>query len=153
MGRSILFHCLRVSNSSPRLSSSLGSPGGKNWKKIAANSSALLTNQTQRLWFSLSLQCLALATCCSRDVQKLCKIMLPYDTQQLSKAKRDTAAIYLACGVDTSKASVFMQSHVHAHVELTRLLSSTTPIGWLNRMIQFKEKSRKVGDENVELLS
>ncbi|CAA2934798.1 tryptophan--tRNA ligase, chloroplastic mitochondrial isoform X2 [Olea europaea subsp. europaea] len=76
-------------------------------------------------------------------------ITLPYDTQQLSKATRDTAALYLACGVDTSKASVFVQSHVRAHVELMWLLSSATPIGWLNRMIQFKEKSRKAGDENV----
>ncbi|KAL5783337.1 hypothetical protein ACOSP7_008366 [Xanthoceras sorbifolium] len=76
-------------------------------------------------------------------------ITLPYDAQQLSKATRNTAAIYLACGVDTSKASVFVQSHVRAHVELMWLLSSATPIGWLNRMIQFKEKSRKAGDENV----
>ncbi|KMT11402.1 hypothetical protein BVRB_5g107300 [Beta vulgaris subsp. vulgaris] len=76
-------------------------------------------------------------------------ITLPYETQQLSKATRDTAAIYLACGIDISKASVFVQSHVRAHVELMWLLSSTTPIGWLNRMIQFKEKSRKAGDENV----
>ncbi|KAK4422258.1 Tryptophan--tRNA ligase, chloroplastic/mitochondrial [Sesamum alatum] len=76
-------------------------------------------------------------------------ITLPYDTQQLSKATKDTAALYLACGVDSSKASVFVQSHVRAHVELMWLLSSATPIGWLNRMIQFKEKSRKAGDENV----
>ncbi|KAJ0566252.1 putative tryptophan--tRNA ligase [Helianthus annuus] len=76
-------------------------------------------------------------------------ITLPYDVQQLSKATRDTAALYLACGVDTSKASVFVQSHVRAHVELMWLLGSATPIGWLNRMIQFKEKSRKAGDENV----
>lgn len=41
------------------------------------------------------------------------------------------------------QASVFVQSHVRAHVELMWLLSSATPVGWLNRMIQFKEKSRK----------
>ncbi|CAM8949548.1 hypothetical protein QQ045_018433 [Rhodiola kirilowii] len=76
-------------------------------------------------------------------------ITLQYDVQKLSKATRDTAAIYLACGVDISKASVFVQSHVRAHVELMWLLSSATPIGWLNKMIQFKEKSRKEGDENV----
>ncbi|KAJ8761474.1 hypothetical protein K2173_001607 [Erythroxylum novogranatense] len=76
-------------------------------------------------------------------------ITLPYDPQQLAKATRETAAIYLACGIDTSKASVFLQSNVRAHVELMWLLSSATPIGWLNRMIQFKEKSRKAGDENV----
>ncbi|GMN40013.1 hypothetical protein TIFTF001_009244 [Ficus carica] len=76
-------------------------------------------------------------------------ITLPYDAKTLSKATRDTAAIYLACGVDPSKASVFVQSHVRAHVELMWLLSSATPVGWLNKMIQFKEKSRKTGDENV----
>ncbi|XP_072967228.1 tryptophan--tRNA ligase, chloroplastic/mitochondrial [Typha angustifolia] len=76
-------------------------------------------------------------------------ITLPYDAPELSKATRSTAAIYLACGVDTSKASVFVQSHVRAHVELMWLLSSATPLGWLNKMIQFKEKSRKAGDENV----
>ncbi|KAL6547550.1 Tryptophan--tRNA ligase, chloroplastic/mitochondrial [Orobanche hederae] len=76
-------------------------------------------------------------------------ITLPYDTHQLSKATKDTAALYLACGVDTSKASVFVQSHVRAHVDLMWLLGSATPIGWLNRMIQFKEKSRKAGDENI----
>ncbi|EPS62039.1 hypothetical protein M569_12754, partial [Genlisea aurea] len=76
-------------------------------------------------------------------------ITLPYDSHQLSKATKDTAALYLACGVDSSKASVFVQSHVHAHLELMWLLSSATPTGWLNKMIQFKEKSRKAGDENV----
>ncbi|KAG6783021.1 hypothetical protein POTOM_012451 [Populus tomentosa] len=84
-----------------------------------------------------------------RDFLLNFQITLPYDTKELSKATRDTAAIYLACGIDASKASVFVQSHVHAHVELMWLLSSATPIGWLNRMIQFKEKSRKAGDENV----
>ncbi|KAJ6809323.1 tryptophan--tRNA ligase, chloroplastic/mitochondrial isoform X1 [Iris pallida] len=77
------------------------------------------------------------------------QITLPHDALDLSKATRSTAAIYLACGVDTSKASVFVQSHVRAHVELMWLLSCVTPLGWLNRMIQFKEKSRKAGDENV----
>ncbi|KAM0938198.1 putative tryptophan--tRNA ligase [Dioscorea sansibarensis] len=76
-------------------------------------------------------------------------ITLPHDAQELSKATRSTAAIYLACGIDTTKASVFVQSHVRAHVELMWLLSSAAPIGWLNKMIQFKEKSRKAGDENV----
>ncbi|XP_039849016.1 tryptophan--tRNA ligase, chloroplastic/mitochondrial-like isoform X4 [Panicum virgatum] len=73
-------------------------------------------------------------------------ITLPYDAPELSKATRSTAAIYLACGIDSSKASIFVQSHVRAHVELMWLLSSSTPIGWLNRMIQFKEKSRKASD-------
>ncbi|GMH00718.1 hypothetical protein Nepgr_002557 [Nepenthes gracilis] len=76
-------------------------------------------------------------------------ITLPYDVQELSRATREAAASYLACGLGPSKTSVFVQSHVRAHVELMWLLSSTTPIGWLNRMIQFNEKSRKVGNKNV----
>jgi tryptophanyl-tRNA synthetase len=41
------------------------------------------------------------------------------------------------------QASIFVQSHVPAHAELTWLLSCVTPISWLNKMIQFKEKARK----------
>ncbi|KAG7642070.1 unnamed protein product [Arabidopsis thaliana] len=78
-------------------------------------------------------------------------ITLPYDTRQLGKATTDTAALYLACGIDVSKASVFVQSHVPAHVELMWLLCSSTPIGWLQKMIQFKEKSRKEGVENASV--
>ncbi|CAI7924398.1 unnamed protein product [Closterium sp. NIES-54] len=55
--------------------------------------------------------------------------------------------MYLACGVDPSKATVFVQSHVRAHAELTWLLSCTTPMSWLNKMIQFKEKARKAGED------
>jgi tryptophanyl-tRNA synthetase len=46
-------------------------------------------------------------------------------------------------GIDPAKASIFIQSHVTAHAELAWLLQCVTPIGWLNRMIQFKEKARK----------
>ena len=53
-----------------------------------------------------------------------------------------SAAIYLACGIDPERSSIFIQSHVPAHAELTWLLSCITPIGWLRRMTQFKEKSK-----------
>ncbi|GJP46614.1 hypothetical protein CLOM_g5884 [Closterium sp. NIES-68] len=74
-------------------------------------------------------------------------ITLPHDVADLSQASRTAAAIYLACGVDPAKATVFVQSHVRAHAELTWLLSCTTPISWLNKMIQFKEKARKAGED------
>ena len=49
---------------------------------------------------------------------------------------------------------IFAQSHVPAHAELSWLLNCVTPIGWLERMIQFKEKARKQGQEvNLGLLS
>lgn len=45
------------------------------------------------------------------------------------------------------QASIFVQSHVTAHAELSWLLECTTPMGWLQRMIQFKEKARKQGED------
>ena len=60
----------------------------------------------------------------------------------LSSLLHRSAAIYLACGIDPERSSIFIQSHVPAHAELTWLLSCITPIGWLRRMTQFKEKSK-----------
>lgn len=51
--------------------------------------------------------------------------------------------VLLPAGIDPAKATVFVQSHVPAHSELQWLLNCVAPIGWLNRMIQFKEKARK----------
>ncbi len=50
-------------------------------------------------------------------------------------------AWYLAAGVDPSKSTLFIQSAVPAHTELMWILSCSTPLGWLNRMTQFKEKA------------
>lgn len=195
MGRAVLSQFLNLSNSSPRLSSSIMSCGGPRSKYLKRPGFVRHNRDVNgdndagfRCCCSVSLSQPAAPETSSSSVRKrivsgvqptgaihlgnylgaiknwialqnsyetlffivdLHAITLPYDTQQLSKATRNTAAIYLACGVDSSKASVFVQSHVRAHVELMWLLSSATPIGWLNRMIQFKEKSRKAGDENV----
>ncbi|GMH23527.1 hypothetical protein Nepgr_025370 [Nepenthes gracilis] len=73
------------------------------------------------------------------------------ETRKLESNKGCSSPFYLACGIDPSKTSVCVQFHVCAHEELLGLLSSATPVGWLNRMIQFKEKSRKVGDKNVRV--
>jgi tryptophanyl-tRNA synthetase len=54
--------------------------------------------------------------------------------------------VTMYCCLDV-QASIFVQSHVQAHSELTWLLSCVTPISWLNKMIQFKEKSRKSGED------
>ncbi|KXZ50795.1 hypothetical protein GPECTOR_15g481 [Gonium pectorale] len=45
------------------------------------------------------------------------------------------------------RATIFVQSHVPAHAELAWLLSCVTPVGWLGRMIQYKEKARKQGED------
>ena len=72
-------------------------------------------------------------------------ITLPHEPRALLEATRASAALYLAAGVDPSRSAVFAQSHVPAHAELAWLLQCGTPIGWLKRMIQFKEKSAKAG--------
>lgn len=52
-------------------------------------------------------------------------------------------AQYLALGLDPAKNIIFAQSHVHQHTELSWILTCLTPLGYLNRMTQFKEKSEK----------
>lgn len=49
-------------------------------------------------------------------------------------------ASYLACGIDPEKSTVFLQSSVQEHAELCWLLGCLTPVGWLNRMTQYKDK-------------
>ena len=51
------------------------------------------------------------------------------------------AALYLAVGIDPEKSTVFVQSHVPSHSEVSWLLQCTTPLSWAQRMIQYKEKS------------
>ncbi len=70
-------------------------------------------------------------------------ITMPHEPRELLEATRRTAALYLAAGIDPDRASVFVQSHVPAHSELAWLLQCYTPVGWLRKLIQFKEKSRK----------
>eukprot|EP00871_Galdieria_phlegrea_P004103 jgi/Galph1/4694/GphlegSOOS_G3350.1 len=78
-------------------------------------------------------------------------ITVQQETKTFSDATLAAAAIYLACGIDPSKSAIFVQSHVRAHVELCWLLNCVTPVNWLERMIQFKEKTRKQGGENVSI--
>jgi tryptophanyl-tRNA synthetase len=77
-------------------------------------------------------------------------ITVPHDPAQLAESTRRTAALYLASGIDPARSCVFVQSQVSAHSELTWLLNCVTPLNWLERMIQFKEKARKQG-ENVSV--
>jgi tryptophanyl-tRNA synthetase len=52
-------------------------------------------------------------------------------------------------GIDPKKSNIFIQSHVPAHSELAWLLNCITPMNWMERMIQFKDKSQKQGAESV----
>ena len=65
------------------------------------------------------------------------------DPTTLRKNVRKVAALYFACGIDPEKNTVFVQSHLHEHAELTWLLNCTTPLGWLSRMTQFKIKAQQ----------
>ncbi len=75
-------------------------------------------------------------------------ITVPHDPKTLAANTYNLAAVYLACGIDLEYSTIFVQSHVSAHSELTWLLNCITPLNWLERMIQFKEKAVKQG-ENV----
>ena len=74
-------------------------------------------------------------------------ITVPHDPARLAEDTLTTAALYLACGIDPARSTVFVQSHVPAHSELCWLLNCVTPLNWLERMIQFKEKAVKQGDQ------
>ena len=73
-------------------------------------------------------------------------ITVPHDPARLADDTLNTAALYLACGMDPQRCSIFIQSQVAAHSELCWMLNCVTPLNWLERMIQFKEKAVKQGD-------
>lgn len=77
-------------------------------------------------------------------------ITVPHNPATLAQDTYTIAALYLACGIDLNYSTIFVQSHVTAHSELTWLLNCITPLNWLERMIQFKEKAIKQG-ENVSV--
>jgi tryptophanyl-tRNA synthetase len=68
-------------------------------------------------------------------------ITVPQDPAQLRQRTLDTAALYLACGIDPARSTLFVQSHVAEHSQLAWLMECTASFGELSRMTQFKEKS------------
>ena len=85
---------------------------------------------------------------CYYSIVDLHAITVPQVPKDLRKNTLDLLAIYLACGLDPEKCTIFIQSHVPAHVELTWVLNSISYMGQLSRMTQFKEKSQK-SEENL----
>ncbi|MWN04839.1 tryptophan--tRNA ligase [Gilliamella sp. Pas-s95] len=75
-------------------------------------------------------------------------ITVRQDPNKLRKATLDTLALYLACGIDPKKSTIFVQSHVPAHAELGWALNCYTYFGELSRMTQFKDKSSR-HSENI----
>ena len=70
-------------------------------------------------------------------------ITVPQDPDELRANTREVTAAYLAAGIDPEKCTIFNQSSVPGHSELAWLFACVTPLGWLNRMTQFKEKAGK----------
>src|SRR5438445_7354861 len=73
-------------------------------------------------------------------------LTLPQNPAELIGSTREVTAAYIAAGIDPERGIIFNQSMVSAHVELAWLLGCLTPLGWLNRMTQFKEKAGKNRD-------
>lgn len=85
---------------------------------------------------------------CYYCIVDLHSITVPQEPKNLRKNTLELLAVYLACGLDPEKCTLFIQSHVSAHAELSWVLSTMSYMGQLSRMTQYKEKSQRVG-ENV----
>ncbi|MHB1527229.1 MAG: tryptophan--tRNA ligase [Candidatus Dormibacteria bacterium] len=73
----------------------------------------------------------------------------PQDPTQLATKTRQLAALYIASGIDPGVSTLLVQSHVSEHTELAWVLGCFTPMGWLERMTQFKDRSRRRELERV----
>ena len=87
---------------------------------------------------------------CIYSIADLHCLTVKQDPQKLRKATLELLALYIACGIDPEKCIMFIQSHVPEHAELTWVLNTITYPGELNRMTQFKDKSRSHAD-NVNM--
>jgi tryptophanyl-tRNA synthetase len=76
-----------------------------------------------------------------------------YDAESLPRRTWEMAVGLLAAGVDPNRATLFIQSHVPEHAELQWLFNTVTPIGELERMTQFKDKSTRVESIPAGLLT
>ena len=85
---------------------------------------------------------------CIYCIVDLHAITVRQDPAALRKATLDTLALYLACGIDPAKSTIFVQSHVPEHTQLSWVLNCYTYFGELSRMTQFKDKSTRYA-ENI----
>ncbi len=79
-------------------------------------------------------------------------LTVPQNPDELREQTRSLAAILFAAGIDPDKSTLFIQSHVTTHAEACWLLNCVTPIGWLERMIQYKDKADSQGSVSTGLL-
>ena len=80
---------------------------------------------------------------CIYCVVDMHSITVRQDPAQLRERAMSFLAQYIACGLSPDKSTMFFQSHVHEHAELTWVLNCNSYIGELSRMTQFKDKSAK----------
>ena len=86
---------------------------------------------------------------CFYCVVDLHAITVAQDPDELRQKTRESAAMYIASGIDPEISTVFVQSQVPAHSELAWMLTCMAPIGWLQRMTQFKDKAGKQAQESI----
>ncbi|HBT81566.1 tryptophan--tRNA ligase [Candidatus Giovannonibacteria bacterium RIFCSPHIGHO2_01_FULL_48_47] len=77
----------------------------------------------------------------------------PQDPKKLGRQILEVAALYLACGLDPKKTTLFIQSQISEHLELSHILGTLTPVGELNRMTQYKEKIQEGQPANFGLFA
>jgi tryptophanyl-tRNA synthetase len=80
-------------------------------------------------------------------------ITVPYEPAQLRVRRREMAVGLLAAGIDPAHASLFVQSDVPEHTELAWIFNTITPLGELERQVQFKEKSQRQESVNAGILN
>src|SRR5579863_5373416 len=73
-------------------------------------------------------------------------LTIPPAPEDLRRQTRELTAAYIAAGIDPKRSIIFKQSAVPGHTQLAWVLGCLTPLGWLNRMTQFKEKAGKARD-------
>ncbi len=86
---------------------------------------------------------------CFYCIMDLHAITVPQDPQVLAKATREVACAYIASGIDIDKSCLMVQSSLPAHAQLSWMLGTRVPLGWMNRMTQFKEKAGKNRDKQL----
>lgn len=79
-------------------------------------------------------------------------ITVPQDPETLRNQTRSLAAMLFACGLDPARSTLFIQSHVSAHAEGAWILNCVTPVGWLERMTQYKDKAARQESVSTGLL-
>jgi tryptophanyl-tRNA synthetase len=81
---------------------------------------------------------------CHYCIVDLHAVTFPYDSTVLAERTRDMVMSLLACGIDPQRSVLFVQSHVPEHTALQWLLTTVAPLGELERMTQFKDKSQRL---------